>query len=180
MAIKNQITIGTLELSTSPLPQFNRLWAAASDGGLWALEFGIAKEAFIQNVLRRGKVTIVEDDQALSAILEQVAEYLTGQRSAFEMQIDWRGMTAFQVQVRRTVMAVPFGQTATYGQIAEQLGKPGGARAVGRANATNPIPLVIPCHRIVGSNGELTGYGGVGGVETKRWLLALENEDRRD
>ncbi|TES90066.1 MAG: MGMT family protein, partial [Anaerolineales bacterium] len=77
-------------------------------------------------------------------------------------------------KVRQTVMGIPYGQTATYTAIAARIGRPGAARAVGRANATNPIPFVIPCHRVVGADGDLRGYGGAGGIETKKWLLKLE------
>jgi methylated-DNA-[protein]-cysteine S-methyltransferase len=107
-------------------------------------------------------------------MLTTLSDYLDGKCKQFDMPIDWRGMTDFQVKVRQAVMAIPAGETSTYGQIAVDIGKPGAARAVGRVNATNPIPLVIPCHRIVGADGSMTGYGGVGGVETKQWLLALE------
>ena len=74
----------------------------------------------------------------------------------------------------RLVKAIPYGETRTYQQIAEQMGNPGAARAVGQANATNPMPILIPCHRVVGADGSLRGHGGAGGVETKAWLLKLE------
>jgi O-6-methylguanine DNA methyltransferase len=86
-------------------------------------------------------------------------------------------MTPFQRQARRAVAAIPYGQTRAYSQIAAHLGNANAARAVGRANATNPIPLVIPCHRVVGADGSLCGYGGAGGLRTKRWLLDLEREN---
>jgi O-6-methylguanine DNA methyltransferase len=71
-------------------------------------------------------------------------------------------------------MAIPYGQTRTYREIAAQIGTPNAPRAVGRANATNPMPLVIPCHRVIGTDGKLHGYGGAGGLKTKRWLLTME------
>ena len=106
--------------------------------------------------------------------LGQVQQFLEGKVKDFSLPIDWSGMTDFQITVLKAVMAIPPGETASYGEIAAQIGKPGAARGVGRANATNPVPLVIPCHRVVGANGRLTGYGGAGGLETKQWLLDLE------
>ena len=81
------------------------------------------------------------------------------------------------MKVRRAVMGIPYGETSTYGEIAVKIGKPGTARAVGGANAANPIPFVIPCHRLVGADGSLRGYGGVGVIRTKRWLLEMEKSN---
>ena len=83
-------------------------------------------------------------------------------------------MTSFQLQVLHLTYHIPYGQTSTYKDIAIQVGKPNAARAVGRVEATNPIPLVIPCHRVLGSDGSLHGYGGPGGIKLKAWLLQLE------
>jgi len=83
-------------------------------------------------------------------------------------------MTPFQRAALARVCAVPYGRTSTYGTIADELGQPGAVRAVGRANATNPLPIIIPCHRILGADGKLHGYGARGGLETKAWLLRLE------
>jgi methylated-DNA-[protein]-cysteine S-methyltransferase len=80
----------------------------------------------------------------------------------------------FQIQVLQIVFSIPYGGTRTYGEIAYDIGNPKAARAVGRANATNPMPLVIPCHRVIGSDGKLRGYGGGEGLATKEWLLQME------
>jgi methylated-DNA-[protein]-cysteine S-methyltransferase len=87
-------------------------------------------------------------------------------------------MTPFQQAVLMTVDEIPFGETRSYGEIAAELNKPGAARAVGRANATNPIPLVIPCHRVIGADGSLRGYGAGEGLRTKKWLLEFENKQK--
>lgn len=106
--------------------------------------------------------------------LDQIAEYLKGQRQTFDLPLDLRG-TDFQRQVWSAVAAVPYGQTRTYAEIAQAIGRPQAARAVGAANGANPLPLVVPCHRVIGSDGSLTGYGG--GLDVKRRLLAMESQN---
>jgi methylated-DNA-[protein]-cysteine S-methyltransferase len=101
-------------------------------------------------------------------------EYLHGDRQAFDLPIDWSSLPASQAEVLRLVDQIPFGQVRTYGQIAVALGKPGASRAVGNANAHNPLPLIIPCHRVMGADGNFRGYGGPGGIPTKAWLLQKE------
>lgn len=118
--------------------------------------------------------TLVESAERHATIPEQLAAYFNGSGRQFDIAIDWSAFTPFQEQVLKLVCEIKFGQTSTYQDIARQLGKPGAARAVGRANATNPIPIIIPCHRVLGADGSLQGYGGPGGVETKAWLLRLE------
>ena len=163
-----------------PQTKLGPLWVALSDKGLWALEFQVSEEEFIQEVQGRGPVEINQDANKTQATLKQVSEYLEGQLKDFSLPVDWSGMTDFQINVRKAVMAIPAGETASYGEIAAQIGNPRASRGVGRANATNPIPLVIPCHRVIGANGALTGYGGAGGLDTKRWLLDLEKKGNRD
>ena len=106
--------------------------------------------------------------------VKQLEEYFNGQRKSFELPLAFTG-TDFQKSVWEILQTVPFGATSTYGQIAHQLNNPKSVRAVGQANGKNPISIVVPCHRIVGSNGKLTGYGG--GLWRKKWLLAHEQTD---
>ena len=113
----------------------------------------------------------LRDGGALGPVLEQLHEYFAGTRQQFELRVSPQG-TEFQQGVWRLLQQVPFGTTTTYGTLAEQLGMRHGARAVGLANGSNPVPIVIPCHRVVGSDGSLTGFGG--GLERKRYLLSLE------
>ena len=114
---------------------------------------------------------IVPDDGHNAEAVRQLREYLAGERQHWDLQLDMRG-TPFQVAVWKAVYDVPYGQTASYGDIARQIGNPAAVRAVGAANGANPLPPVVPCHRIIGSNGKLTGYGG--GLPLKQKLLDLE------
>ena len=115
------------------------------------------------------------DDDALAPTARQLEEYFAGARTEFDLALRLEG-TAFERRVWDEVAAIPFGETATYGEIARRIGHPAAARAVGRANAYNPIPIVVPCHRVIGSNGTLTGYAG--GLECKRSLLDLERDQQ--
>ena len=105
---------------------------------------------------------------------QQLAEYFAGERMAFDVPLAPQG-TEFQQTVWTALGDVPFGTTATYGEIARAIGQLTATRAVGAANGRNPIPIIIPCHRVIGASGELTGYSGGGGIETKRRLLDHES-----
>ncbi len=107
----------------------------------------------------------------LKRAIGQLEAYFTAARTEFSFPFDLRG-TAFQMAVWQQVLKIPFGETKTYGEIAAAVGSPRAVRAVGAAQAANPVPIVVPCHRVIGSNGRLTGYAG--GLETKRWLLEHE------
>ncbi|MCV7243241.1 methylated-DNA--[protein]-cysteine S-methyltransferase [Mycobacterium mantenii] len=109
--------------------------------------------------------------RAFGAAVEQLAAYFAGERTDFDFEYDLLG-SEFQRRVWRTLLTIPYGETRSYGQIADQIGATGSARAVGLANGHNPIAIVVPCHRVIGANGSLTGYGG--GLDRKRRLLDLE------
>jgi methylated-DNA-[protein]-cysteine S-methyltransferase len=111
------------------------------------------------------------DDAAFADAREQLAEYFAGERTSFDLPMQLEG-SAFQRTVWHALTRIPYGQTISYGELARRVGRPAASRAVGLANGRNPISIVVPCHRVIGSSGALTGYGG--GIERKRWLLAHE------
>ena len=168
------ICIGSISTS-----QLGEVWVAMSERGLVTVEFSVSRGQFEATVRRQTRREIQDAPRQEAARVAQaaceIAEYLRGKRRVFDMSIDWSILASdFQRTALRAVMAVPYGERRTYGQIAAQIGRPDAPRAVGRANATNPMPLVIPCHRVVGSDGKLHGYGGAGGLKTKQWLLEME------
>src|ERR1700742_4477033 len=111
------------------------------------------------------------DHDAFPEAVEQLHAYFAGGRTEFDLELNLVG-TAFQRRVWAALLTIPYGETRSYGEIAQQIGSPGASRAVGLANGHNPIGIIVPCHRVIGSNGSLTGYGG--GLDRKRALLALE------
>jgi methylated-DNA-[protein]-cysteine S-methyltransferase len=113
----------------------------------------------------------VRDDRRLRAAAVQLGEYFAGRRTSFELPLAPRG-TPFQRAVWSALQDIPFGETASYGELARAIGKPAASRAVGAANGKNPLSIVIPCHRVIGADGSMTGYGGE--ISRKRTLLALE------
>jgi methylated-DNA-[protein]-cysteine S-methyltransferase len=113
----------------------------------------------------------VRDDALFGVATAQLDEYFAGRRTAFDLRIAPAG-TPFELRVWDELRRIPYGETTTYGELAQRLGHPGAARAVGRANGRNPISIVVPCHRVIGASGALTGYAG--GLERKRALLTLE------
>ena len=169
MKKQKEVYIG--EVNPSPL---GPIWVAVSDQGLVALEFVDNKAVFIERMQRRGFQVVGLDSPLVAQAVQQVSEYLQGRRQIFDLPIDWSGMTAFQKKVLQETFVIPCGEVLTYGELAQKVGKPRAARAVGRAEATNPMPLVIPCHRVIGTDGKLHGYGGRGGLDTKAWLLRME------
>lgn len=144
-----------------------------TNDGLMAIVFPrhsrAAVEAWLDRVI--GEASIIDDEAVHEAVIGQLREYFAGRRRQFELELDVRG-TSFQRRVWEAVAAVPYGQTRTYADIARTVGNNRAVRAVGAANGANPLPLIVPCHRIIGSSGGLHGYGG--GLDVKAKLLALE------
>ncbi len=169
--LKSALSIG--QTGETPL---GKLWIAVSERGLAAIEDGMDQARFSAYLQGRFKRTVELAPQRVRLAAAQLEEYLAGRRRDFDLPIDWSLLTPFQQAALRTTCAIPPGETRTYQQIAYQIGRPRAARAVGRAEATNPLPLVIPCHRAVGTDGKLHGYGFGKGLETKAWLLEMERK----
>jgi methylated-DNA-[protein]-cysteine S-methyltransferase len=119
----------------------------------------------------------VADPAPFRAAMTQLAEYFAGKRRRFELALAPRG-TEFQLRVWRALTEIPYGKTISYGELARSIDKPSASRAVGLANGANPLPIVVPCHRVIGADGSLTGFGG--GLPIKRKLLALECTDAEE
>jgi methylated-DNA-[protein]-cysteine S-methyltransferase len=146
-----------------------KLKLIASDKGLVAILW----ENDRPNRVRLGDVVEEKQHPVLAETERQLGEYFAGERNAFSIALDMRG-TPFQKEVWAALLAIPFGETRSYGQLATQLGNPRAMRAVGAANGRNPISIIVPCHRVIGSSGKLTGFAG--GLETKALLLRLEQK----
>ncbi|RPI93445.1 MAG: methylated-DNA--[protein]-cysteine S-methyltransferase [Chloroflexi bacterium] len=152
------------ELNGSPIGD---LRLAASDQGLVAVEWANAQPDFDSYLLQ-------SNAEFVAPYANELREYLEGKRRSFTFPINWSIFRPFQKEALQEVFKIPYGETRTYSEIAVEINRPFAYRAVGRANATNPMPLVIPCHRLIGTDGKLHGYGGGEGLKTKEWLLKLE------
>ncbi|MDJ0795002.1 MAG: methylated-DNA--[protein]-cysteine S-methyltransferase [Woeseiaceae bacterium] len=119
----------------------------------------------------------IYNEKPLAEASRQLREYFDGERREFDLPLRLAG-TEFQVSVLEALQKIPYGETTSYGEIARRIGRPKAVRAVGAANGRNPIPIVVPCHRVIGSTGDLTGFGG--GLDTKEALLRLEAEHTQD
>ncbi len=159
------IQVGTIE---TQLGVFGVAWRAR---GIAALALPRGNAATIIRALRRAYPDATLAD-APTDVARELNEYAAGRRREFDLSLDWSAIKPFQRAVLTVTHSIPYGETRTYAWVAQQMGKPNAARAVGRALATNPIPIIVPCHRVLGSDGGLHGYGG--GLPMKARLLKLE------
>ncbi len=164
---------------TAPLIQWDviesplgPLFIAISARGLCNLDFGVNQVAFLSRLDPLARTE--QSPAALAPAAEQLLGYFSGARFEFDLPLDLERLTPFQLSVLQTARRIPPGMMWTYGQVARAIGRPNASRAVGQALGHNPVPIVIPCHRVVASDGSLGGYSGGGGVESKRFLLGLE------
>lgn len=156
-------TAPTTVLTTTLPSPLGPVVLTGSDDGLAGVYFGPRAPQHAAGLRR--------DDAAFRRAAEQFADYFAGTARTFDLPLAASG-TPFQMRVWELLREVPYGTTTTYGALAARLGKPGASRAVGLANGRNPVGVVVPCHRVIGSDGRLTGYAG--GLDVKRWLLAHE------
>ncbi|MGB5256794.1 MAG: methylated-DNA--[protein]-cysteine S-methyltransferase [Woeseiaceae bacterium] len=119
----------------------------------------------------------IYNEKPLARARQQLQEYFAGERREFDLPLELTG-TEFQISVLKALQQIPYGETVSYGEVAKRIGRPKAMRAVGAANGRNPIPIVVPCHRVIGSSGDMTGFGG--GIDTKEALLRLEAENTQD
>lgn len=165
---KNKQTIYSYKSMNSPVGRLK----------LVATERGLAAILWANDDPKRVRLAPLVEDKNHSVLREterQLTDYFAGKLKKFSLKFDFAG-TEFQKEVWRALAAIPFGETRSYGDIARQIGRPKAVRAVGAANGRNPISIVVPCHRVIGSNGKLTGFAG--GLENKAFLLKTESRKK--
>lgn len=148
------------------------LFAAVTDRGLARISFDPEPEVELDRLASLAGPRVMRAPRALDETRRELDDYFAGRRTAFDLDLDLRGLPDFTLRVLEHLAHVPYGQTSTYRDLAGQAGNPRASRAVGMVMNRNPLPIVLPCHRIVGSSGSLVGYGG--GLERKEKLLRLE------
>jgi O-6-methylguanine DNA methyltransferase len=165
--------------ATAPLIQWGEmqsplgtLFVALTERGLYAVDFGRSRADFLARLDPQAR--LARDTPSVSLVMEQLREYFSARRVNFDLPVDLSVLTPFQREVLSTACRISRGQVWTYQQVAEAMGRPKSSRPVGQALARNPVPIVIPCHRVVASDGSLGGYSGGSGLAAKRWLLRLE------
>ncbi len=165
---------GLADVSYAPVDSpFGTLLLAATGRGLVRLAFPEEDlDSVLERLARRISPRVVEASAPLDRVRRELDEYFGGRRQKFELPLDWTLVGAFGRRVLRVTSEIPYGGVLSYREVASDAGSPRGSRAAGNALGSNPIPIVIPCHRVLRSGGALGGYGG--GLERKRWLLELE------
>jgi methylated-DNA-[protein]-cysteine S-methyltransferase len=165
---------GLADVSYAPVDSpFGMLLLAATKRGLVRLAFPEESvDSVLERLARKVSPRIVEAPTALDPARRELAEYFEGRREHFELPLDWTLVGPFGRRVLRVTSQIPYGGVLSYGEVAADAGSPRGSRAAGNALGANPIPIVVPCHRVLRSGGALGGYGG--GPQRKRWLLELE------
>jgi methylated-DNA-[protein]-cysteine S-methyltransferase len=163
------------DLVDTPVGQ---LLVAATDQGLLRISYDPDPAAELERIAELAGPRVLRSPTRVDRAHRELDEYFDGRRHAFDLAIDLRGLTPFSERVLHELARVPFGQTATYATLAERAGNPKAARAVGTIMNRNPVPIVLPCHRIIGADGSLVGYAG--GLQRKRFLLGLEEPSAAD
>lgn len=149
------------------------LFMATTDKGLVRLWFGDSlPDRLLEQLVTKVSPRVLEAPAKLDPVRRQLDEYFEGRRQQFDLPLDWRLSHGFGQRVLRATNRIPYGKVSTYGTVADKAGNRAASRAAGRALGTNPIAVIVPCHRVIGARGSLTGYGG--GIDKKKFLLRLE------
>ena len=156
------------ELHDTPV---GRLFLAVTDRGVCEIHYDADPDAEAERLARLFGSRVLRSPRPTDEVRRQLDEYFAGTRTDFDLPIRLHG-TPFQVEVWEQLRQIPYGETISYGELARRVDRPEAARAVGAANGQNPVAIVVPCHRVIGADGSLTGFGG--GLEWKRWLLQRE------
>ncbi len=171
--------VGKWFIEEAPLVQWGEmrsplgpLFAAVNRQGLCALDFGRRETDFLGRLDPQARLE--RNPKAVQDVMAQLREYFAGDRSIFNLPVDLSELTSFQRSVLEATCRIAPGHVWTYHRLAEELGRPHSSRPVGQALARNPVPIVIPCHRVIASDGNLRGYSGGSGLKAKQWLLELE------
>ncbi len=164
----------TLYYDRIPDTPIGPVYFAANDKGIVSVDFGVSETQFFAQIQKNFGTTPEYAPERLTQHASRLKEYLQGKSTTLDLPFDIHGLTPFQQQVLHAALQIPRGQVYTYADIARKIGNPKAVRAVGQALGRNPVPIVIPCHRVVAANGKLGGYSGGGGLATKRKLLVLE------
>lgn len=154
-----------------------KICIADNDKGICQIGLNVSsKERFLRDIQQRFPMDVCLENASclLSRFVLDLKKYLHGDRVIFDYAVDLTGATEFQIKVWKEVQKIPYGKTATYKEIAFMIGSPNAPRAVGLANKSNPVPIIIPCHRVIGINGQLKGFSA--GLRVKEQLLCLENK----
>ncbi|MHB8631989.1 MAG: methylated-DNA--[protein]-cysteine S-methyltransferase [Candidatus Limnocylindria bacterium] len=152
------------------------LWVAIGPKGVTTIHYGDEpSEGELRRLVRVYGPAVVPDHRRSSVLARELDQYFNGRRRAFDVEVDLSGLTSFQTKILAATAKIPFGAVSTYRAVARRAGNERAARAAGGALNANPIPIIVPCHRVVGSNGSLVGYAG--GLDVKRRLLAIEGAD---
>ncbi len=165
---------GLLDVVYGPVDApFGQLQVAATPAGVVRVVFEDEDlDAVLQRLADEVSPRVIEAPSRVDAVRRELDEYFAGDRRVFESPVDWRLSRGFPLRAREACYAIPYGEVRTYTQLAGEAGNPQASRAAGNAMARNPIPIIVPCHRVLRTGGQLGGYAG--GLDTKRWLLGLE------
>jgi len=173
------VSEGLMDVSYAPVDSpFGTLLAASTEKGLVRLAFPEESvDSVLETLARRVSPRIIEAPASLDRVRRELDEYFAGSRREFELAQDWRLMSAFAHKILRVTYEIPYGGVSSYQEVAAEVGSPRGSRAAGNALGSNPIPIVVPCHRVLRTGGSLGGYGG--GLDRKQYLLELEGALQR-